>query len=244
MKLRVGLVTEGPTDQIVLRELLQSHIKTKRPNVQLEFVALQPTPDRTSSGYQGGWFVVYKWCLDNTPQSRAGQLLSGALFADGMSDQQCDVIVVHLDTDAIAEYRPHHQVPDEPDLYAQPNIRAEFVRRILEQWLWPNGAVADDKHIAAPIVEAVETWLVAALTDVEAPEWFLDPGRQLATHEASRRGRSLPSTFKGMNKSTDRYRRLASRAAICVEKVYLGCSMFRTLVDSLIAFADSEAQKP
>ena len=102
--IRVGLVTEGSTDQVVIRALLAEHFCQNTPDVEIAFVDLQPTRDQTSASSEGGWQMVYRWCVRNTPSVRAGRFLGGGLFASDMDAHCCDLIVVHLDSRHLCGY--------------------------------------------------------------------------------------------------------------------------------------------
>ena len=233
--LRIGLVTEGPTDQIVLEKLISAYCSTmlnEHPGVA--FVPLQPNGDRTS---EGGWEQVYKLCLNNLPEARRGTYFGGGLFADDLDALQCDVILVHLDSDICHQFRDKSPIVPVPSSTSPPAERGDFVRRTILAWLWPSGSVADDKHIAAPAVEATETWLVAGLCDDSDVECLTTPAvlRRLAELHHAAKGRPCPPDAKQIRKHAPNYQPLSLSAAHNISAIIERCDHFRMLVTALFA---------
>jgi hypothetical protein len=55
----IGIVCEGPTDYIILKEVIDKI--TQNHNY---YVQLQPEPDLLGE-YGNGWKGIWKWCSDN-----------------------------------------------------------------------------------------------------------------------------------------------------------------------------------
>lgn len=229
--LRVGLVTEGPTDQIVIRTLLAKYFDDLPPNQGIVFVDLQPTRDLTSGSIEGGWELVYAWCLRNPPEIRHSQYFESGLFDDGMDTGLCDLIVVHLDSDICSKVAKKVKSRSDPGSNASAQERGEFVEAVIRDWLWPNGEHSDDRHIPAPAVESIETWLLAGLGTHDAPEEIQDPGLTLVYVDHTVRGKVPPDKAKRIKKTPRRYQLMSERAALNVNSVVDKCRWFKTLVN-------------
>ena len=57
----IGIVSEGPTDYLVLKTIIDKI--TKQEN---RYLHLQPEPDMMSQ-YGNGWKGVLKWCKETAP---------------------------------------------------------------------------------------------------------------------------------------------------------------------------------
>ena len=84
-ELRIGLVAEGVTDQIVIEAALKAILPQA-----FVLTLLQPEPTHANRG--GGWCGVFKWCRDL--QSRGYTGLAGDPTLDLF-----DLVMLHLDAD-------------------------------------------------------------------------------------------------------------------------------------------------
>lgn len=230
--LRIGLVAEGKTDQIVLSALLGAWCEAA--GITAEFHDLQPSANATAgSSVHGSWTQVYAWCLRNPPSERGKYFLNEGPFS---ISPRYDLIVVHMDADICGEIRGKSSVQPVPSMEDGPEARGRFIHHTLLEWLWPDGATADGRHLPVPAVEAIEAWLVAALSgDADMPEADQDILRRLWVIDL--RGRPVPDGARRMKKDPTRYRRLADRAAAAVADVAAKCPHFKGLADSLVATA-------
>ncbi|MBF0179839.1 MAG: hypothetical protein HQM03_07420 [Magnetococcales bacterium] len=216
------------TDQAVLAVLLPAAMART-----IDFHYLQPAMDRTSvSGDEnGGWLQVLKWCQRNPPQSRRN-LHRGLNRFSASPDISFKTLLVQLDTD-ICE-RPEFQetapviVAAKFDL-ATPRGRGQYVAAVLAKWLWPKRVVKTDEKwtVIAPAVEAIETWLIAGLTQESDPETNRDPFAALQTWAEVVEKRLL------VRKKPERYQRFARRAAREIEKIVEKCPHFAALVQRI-----------
>jgi len=215
---QIGLVCEGITDHIALKELLPAAINELRSG---DFIDIQPNPDRTAVGADpdGGWTKVLKWCLSNPPILRRQLYIGGGLFE--VEDNSCGIyaIIVQIDSDICERsdfQNKSHVDPSKFDL-GDPSGRGEYVRRSLHEWLWPDGNVDDDLSwtIVSSAVESVESWLVAGLLPNKNPETIRNPA----------------ACLKIRNKTKNKYIKLARRAAPNVERIVERCKSFSTLVE-------------
>lgn len=110
MSLTFGLIAEGKTDQIVLRNILIGYFN----DIDLIIRELQPSFDVTEAAQMsefGGWYNVFHYCKSD--------FLLGAF-------EQNDFVVIHLDTDR--SYEKNFDVPKIPT----ENIQS-FVARVKEK---------------------------------------------------------------------------------------------------------------
>jgi len=81
-----GLITEGPTDQVVIRHLLAKYFSD--PNIDTRPV--QPNTDSTDEeNHRGGWGRVFKYCSSEDM---------------GIALQGYDHVVIQIDTDVCEDY--------------------------------------------------------------------------------------------------------------------------------------------
>lgn len=237
-ELRIGVVAEGPTDQIVLRHLLKAYCESARSDIIPIFKDLQPNSDRTSSGSsEGGWREVYRWCRNNPPEARDALFSGPGLFDNDLDDQRHDIILVHMDSDIIAEIGASSSVTPVPTETSTPEQRGTFIRKTLLEWLWPDGAIPDTRHIPAPVVEAIEAWLVAALSDDEQPEAVKTVKRRFIEVYYQSMGRIAPANAMKLKNPRDRYEQAALRCTANIAKVAERCPHFRSLAETLFPAA-------
>lgn len=143
-----GLITEGPTDQIVLHTLLARYID---PNVDIRTV--QPNTDSTDkAAHFGGWRLVLNYC--QSPDMVA------VLEAN-------DYVIIQMDTDVCDDYGVSKR-QGELDLTGD-----EIVAQTKEVIIANIGAELYSKHkekvIFAISYESIECWLL--------PLYFTDNSR-------------------------------------------------------------------
>lgn len=84
--LRIALIAEGPTDQILIEAALRKII----PTTQFVVTRLQPEPTRPDLG--GGWGGVLKWCREFSSRGYG-------TFEEDPTLEQYDFFILHLDAD-------------------------------------------------------------------------------------------------------------------------------------------------
>ena len=230
--MRVGVVCEGPTDVHAVVCFLEASLANI--GISSDFVMLQPEMDRTSP-VDGGWNVVLKWLERNPPNSRVKAYFSGGLFDNGLSANQCDVIVFQMDTD-ILSHSPFqnwiknnlgHVVVEPRD----PIDRGNEIRSIIGivggfSELSP---VDRHRHIAAPSVESTEAWCIAAFRDQSYdPERLreMDLCREFmaALHQSEARA---IQHFSQINKSPNRRLRFCRKQAVGFARLERQCHHYR-----------------
>jgi len=236
--IKVGIVAEGPSDLVVIRKLFGEYFKESGvPGVDLEFSNLQPYIDNTSkSGYsEGGWLMVYKWCLAHSPELRKSTYFDKGIFAEDMDAFQVSGIIVHMDADICSELKEVGAVDDCPTDACAPEKRGEYIRLVLQSWLWPNGEEVDKQHILCPAVESTEAWLVSGLSDELNPESLPDIQRILAQLDyAVVKGKKPPEKIKKPNKKAENYETISEIASIQVSRIAERCQHFKSAANELV----------
>jgi hypothetical protein len=158
----VGVVAEGAHDCIALEAFLESELPASiaRP---IAVRHLQPELDATSCQVGGGgWGRVVGWCKDN-----AGGAIETYFVPLEEGDLACDLILIHLDGDAMADVAPHSSIA----LPTQPftaKARLETLTKMVLDWLNPPAARQTSIKFAFPVMHT-EAWLMAGLKPNEQP---------------------------------------------------------------------------
>jgi len=236
--IKIGIVSEGPSDQIVLKKFIVEYFnKIENFGHALTFVDLQPSLDITSSGsFNGGWEMIYKWCQRNTPQVRKNQILGSAMFANDMDNFICDIILVQMDSDIYLRIGDKTNITPVPAQTDTPREKGFFVRSVLQEWLWLDDSEQDHKHVLAVSVESIECWLAAGICpetsiDYESHE---DIGKYLAIldHKIVKQI-DVPENIKKPNKAANNYKKLSDRAVANIAKVINECEHFNIAMTEL-----------
>lgn len=236
--LRIGLIAEGKTDHIVLKALLSAYVEIQRPELDVQFVEIQPVADKTSQNAGGGWTEVYKWCLQNPPALRRSAYLGRALFSEAVDATRCDLLVIVLDADASAKIATKSTIPPPPPAPA-PTARGAFICQTLDSWLWPNGLVDRHKHVTAAAVEAIETWLFSAFEKLEDAEMISDVDAQFATSYYPAVGKPYQPGVKRVGKTEANYALISFAARPRINDVHARCRHFQDMVGNVLIMADA-----
>ena len=150
----VGLVVEGTHDFLMLQPLVTVELR-KRTADAISFRHLQPMQDATGSYGGGGWSRVATWCLTNAGANL--ETFFSPLFAN---DPGCDLIVIHLDGDALEKLEPHTQIaiPQQPISVQQ---RVSTLTAIIDRWLSISAQRRSNLAFALPVLHT-EAWIVCA----------------------------------------------------------------------------------
>jgi hypothetical protein len=154
--LRVGLVCEGPTDNIVITAAISSLLGGRN------FVLNQLQPEASLAfGEMGtGWVGVYNWCLQAVDQG-GGSISNNPLFDTN------DVLIVHLDADVADEtYANGNIVTSATDLPCSmpcpaPSDTTNNLRTVLLRWL--GEIVTPPNTTLCTPSKSTEAWVLAAL---------------------------------------------------------------------------------
>jgi len=155
--LRIALVAEGPTDEVVIRAVLRALLKT--PFV---LVRLQPEGSAVFGTLGSGWGGVYRWCKEVSKKHRHVAGSDPLLF-------NYDALIIHLDADVAGlRYEDYDFIPDCNDgkLPCQqpcppPEKTTNALRCVLQSWCdfsWPHL-----KTVVCMPSKSSETWILAAL---------------------------------------------------------------------------------
>ena len=247
-EITLGVVAEGPSDYVVIKNLLGTYVASKKiENCLLTFKSLQPYVDNTSkSGYsEGGWLLVYKWCLSNTPGERENKYFSKGLFADDMDEFRCSALLVHMDADICTEIRDKTTLLPVPSQNDDPITRGSFISGTVANWLWPDGWVNDPRYIIAPAVESTESWLVAGLSDEDvAPETNSEIQQRLAHLDyLIVRKKPIPQKIKNPNKSASNYEKISLVASENIARIIDRCPHFKLVADKAIDFLSASMMR-
>lgn len=137
-----AVVCEGPTDFVVLKELLY-RICSKLDDV----IPLQPEGDETSFE-AGGWLLVKKWCQDNGPKLSS---FLGHRYGDPI-----DILLIHVDGDIAASLGIDVQGRAAKEI-------AQDVCKTVKSWLGHPPRLLPPQVIITIPMESTETWIVAGL---------------------------------------------------------------------------------
>ncbi|MBF0462746.1 MAG: hypothetical protein HQL87_15310 [Magnetococcales bacterium] len=220
----IGLVTEGPTDQVVIEHLLRRYAQSQNIEGDWTCRELQPLPpSQALGGNKRGWTQVRQWCLEH-PRGWPPR----PLFASNMDTDYCDRVIIHLDADLLDKDPGNRSLrlpgTEMPSRTATPAERGNFLRNLLHSWLCQEGETLDLRRtVLAPAVEAIETWLVAGLCDDAEPE---------SNHDVALRLGECDSLAKS-EKSVDNYQRLAEHAGKQIHRITERCPHFRTLAEAV-----------
>jgi hypothetical protein len=137
--LRVGIVAEGPSDWLVLEEVM----KTVHPDI--EFVRLQPN-QTLFAGIGQGWKGVRAWCQKN------GQRLG--LIMQGLIDRPIQILVIHADCSMADEEGADRPCPPASET-------AGALKRVIEQ-SWLNLDPFPEFVVLATPAMSSDAWVIAA----------------------------------------------------------------------------------
>lgn len=159
----VGVVCEGPTDYPAIVHFFGNALRAD--GIHASFTSLHPRLDRTRP--DGGWGNVLLWLANHGPQERIQRFFNGGLF-ESPAAEVCDVLLIQLDTDVLAEESFKTYVLNsfgiEVSPTTDPHEKANQISGILRAALKYEDLCGDDaaRHIVCPAVDATESWCVAA----------------------------------------------------------------------------------
>lgn len=238
--MRVGIACEGPTDALAIEHFVRESMLARGTSV--EFVRLRPESDQT----QGGWSNMLLWLQDNPPQSRVSAYFGG-LFQDDMGAKQCDAIVLQLDADILAFGDVRESLKARFGVAAEdspsPQVRGQQISHVIKVvGKFHELAMADlERHVAAPAVEATETWCVGVFRRSQADDLENVRGSALrqefmsALHRSE--GRQDAGPYSQTDKSMNRRQRFCKRHAAGYARLEDQCPHYRSLVDKLADLA-------
>lgn len=155
------LVSEGPTDSIVIKHIAKKLSASVDHNI--EIVEISPTPDATSGTYPPhGWGGVKAWCLKYSRNKTPGalshlpqmmqQMLLRLNWPALIAINNAEGIIIQIDTDIA------HLLND-PKVYPPNSCRLTHCKDSILLWL--NEPVTPGNIYLALSVYAIENWLLA-----------------------------------------------------------------------------------
>lgn len=147
---KIGTVCEGPTDQVIIRSILDSTLD--------DYISVPIQPPRTAFGgdagiHGAGWKGIRTWCR----QEAAGEKFKGIL-------RNIDILIIQVDADI--QYESDAEVNRSVSC-PPPESGADAVRKLLLDWLALD--LLPDRAVFCVPAAASETWALAALFP-DAPE--------------------------------------------------------------------------
>ncbi|MCB9230747.1 MAG: phage tail protein [Bacteroidia bacterium] len=138
----IGLITEGPTDQVVIENILTGYFN----NYDILFQELQPLRDETNRVSEiGGWTKVLEYC-------KSGRLKAALLYVD--------FVVIQIDTD-VSELKGFDVPWKENGVDLSP---IDLVERVKEKLIGLIGMDFyqdyQDKFLFAICVHQIECWFL------------------------------------------------------------------------------------
>ncbi|MDJ0837357.1 MAG: hypothetical protein QNK37_12635 [Acidobacteriota bacterium] len=157
--LRIALIAEGVTDQIVIEAALKAILKDKTFVLTL----LQPEETDALGGHSrtgGGWGGVYRWCLQR-------QAMSPTPCAVSML-QGFDLVIFHLDADVARARYSEAGITDRPiddlpcELPCPPALDTVYaLRKVIIDW--PGMRTVTRPPVYCIPSQSTETWMAAAM---------------------------------------------------------------------------------
>jgi len=143
-KLSVGIVSEGPTDQIVLKSILEeisisNHIDFEIHPIHPKYDAISNTWDR------GGWGLVYNWCKETLK-------IYGSLDSF-IKNTQIDILVLQIDADIM--YKSYSSCKSITP------VQTDYPLPITTPCPAPNGTCTIPCHAIMAIPELLKSWLLS-----------------------------------------------------------------------------------
>lgn len=181
----IGIICEGPTDYIVLKEIVD-----KITGANNYYVQLQPEPDLTGAS-GNGWKGVWKWCVDNVAMKEK-------LMKD--IEPALDILIIQMDGDVSRKEKAahcwcestvcknkHNYNPIECDVKKETREACPVVLPCVNHEESVNGYIdhlenligkwlndLSDTYIVIPC-DSIEAWIVAAYDEIENAEYVKDP---------------------------------------------------------------------
>ena len=196
---RVALVSEGPTDRMVIEAAIES-ILGVAPFILKQ---LQPEESLPFSQVRGGWPGVYHWCRQAV--GRAGALRHDPLFVT------FDILILHLDADVAEKRYADAGIKDPPaeDLPCSepcppPDRTTDRLRAVILRWV--GEVCVPPKTALCTPSKSTEAWVLSALYPADSVvrsgnlECYATPEMRLQGKPMNGRlvasGRKIPPVYR------------------------------------------------
>lgn len=230
----IGIVSEGPTDYLVLKTIIDRI--TGQENT---YLPLQPEADLMGR-YGNGWKGVWKWCKETAPLD---------VIMDSIRPR-IDIIIIQMDGDVVRKEKEVHCLCDSTEcdgkgkefpLYCEKAIERmcpivvpcrshlDEIEDIInhgKQVLNDTISMKDKERIIITIpCDSTEAWIVAAYDDLEDIERIEDPWRNII----AKRKHYHDIRVRGDKKSISTYKIFVEQLANNWELVTEKCCSARLL---------------
>ncbi|PCJ39096.1 MAG: hypothetical protein COA81_11060 [Alphaproteobacteria bacterium] len=228
MAIKIGVIAEGITDQVVYDKFISEHFKDE--DFDLHFIKEQPG-DATSASPEGGWTQVQNWCRNNKSVFRNAVLTQG-LFKDPSNESKRDIFLFHLDSDA-AEVIMLAANENGYDL-TTPLKRGAYVRQKLTEWLWPGESNPNvSAHVVSIAVDAVEAWMICAINNDPDIETKDNLEKLLVAEIYEKVVYKIDPRANSPKKDKKTYEEICQRTLSGVSNIYANCSYFKQTCDDI-----------
>lgn len=240
--MRVGVVCEGPTDYHAISFFFKSALANS--GVEAKFFPIQPHMDNTKP--EAGWGNVLLWLKNKPPFSRVQQYFCGGLFGGPSSTEPFDCIVIHLDSDILAEesFCTYIRVTYGYEV-ASPvasHDRANEIRQVINLVAKFDALTDADKkrHVMAVAVESTEAWCVAVFKmPVQNAETLTGQAlidEFMCALEKSE-GKDPNPPYASINKTIKRRKRFCEKHHATSNRIVQACEQFSRTLQELRAIA-------
>jgi hypothetical protein len=214
---RIAVVAEGPTDEIVIEAVAAALL----PRREIVVTQLQPSASEAFPTLGLGWNGVYMWCRQVRNQS--GSASENVLFDNH------DMLIVHLDADVAGQtYGEGHIDDDTADLPCEQrcppsSATTDALRVVLLRWLgearWP------DRIVPCIPSRSTETWVLVAL---HPDDDLISSDRLECDDSTAARLAGKPSSGKLVRKKKGRYRKDVSQYRLRMAEIATAWPRVRT----------------
>lgn len=215
--MKIGLVVEGTHDYPILSTAITKFAQECGYS-DVEFVKLQPQPDATTKSTEGGFGRVIGWCKANSGEALRS-ILETPLFA---GEEVCDLLVVHLDGDAVRDCAPHASLLI-PDGDLSPEDRVKYLREMIEEWLEAEAPHRDKVVTAIPVMQT-EAWILASTSPNNHPWETVDSKATLYSE----------MNFSGKKKKPQFYSRMAAAMLNNIDLAIKRCTSLTTFKATIV----------
>lgn len=188
MKKVIGIVSEGPTDLMILKAVID-----KITCEENRYLSLQPEPDMLGR-YGNGWKGVWRWCKETSSVNMLMQEVHPGI----------DAIVIQMDGDVIRKEREPHCLCGSTVCEDRGKVFPLYCKRVKDEKcpiklpcdshekgikgrvnhgvsiLTAAMGEEDMTHISIVIpCDSTDTWVVAAYDDIDNVEFLVDPWKNV-----------------------------------------------------------------
>lgn len=228
MKKVIGIVSEGPTDYLVLKAVID-----KITGEENRYLPLQPEPDMLGR-YGNGWKGVWRWCRET---ESIGMLMQEV-------QPNIDAIVIQMDGDVVRKEKEVHCLCETTVCDDKGKVFPLYCKKVADR-VCPaeipctgheNGISAimghgksvleseleneDMTHIAITIpCDSTDAWVVAAYDELDDAEMIEDPWDRIIAKGKYYHGIRV----RGSNKNTNTYQHFSGKVAECWNTVAEKC---------------------